>query len=213
MASYLSLDTDLSAFDPELGALDFLEEIPELVETFPNSSDRLENIVDFVRTDGGEVALHGLQAPLQQANPPARAVNPTRPARQRVRSKEVNRRNQRDYRAKKKVSSAVNPPKLTHRLQYSTTVCSSCLLCLTAGFHLLVCGMQTELQRLQAELAEMQRAMQRMQSEGKHAPLNQLVLAQRAYAQASHMRPVPHLPWQVSSALCSQQLSLHAIQM
>lgn len=69
--------------------------------------------------------------------------------------------------------------------------------------------MQTELQRLQAELAEMQRAMQRMQSEGQHAPGNQLVLAQRAYAQASHMRSVPHLPWQVSS----QQLSLQGIYM
>ena len=135
MASYLSLDTDLGAFDSELGALDFLQEVPELVEAFPSTSDRLEDIVDFVRTDGIQVALHGLQALQQQANQPARAVSPTRPARQRVRSKEVNRRNQRDYRAKKKVSWALTKlvrHKLTHRrktvvhiLQQVPVVCQS----------------------------------------------------------------------------------------
>jgi len=109
LESLLDLDADHWPLDPKPGAHAYLDEVSRCFQPFPSTFDHMDDFTDFIaHTDGAAVTPQGSQSLQQQQASQAElalklAVKPARPARQRVRSKEVNRRNQRSYREKKKV--------------------------------------------------------------------------------------------------------------
>ncbi len=116
LESLLDLDTDHWPLDPEPGAHAYLDEVLRCLQPVPNTSNHMGDFAQFVAHAGvAAVTPQGSQSPQQQQASQAElalelAVKPARPARQRVRSKEVNRRNQRSYREKKKVRCDVGVP-------------------------------------------------------------------------------------------------------
>lgn len=194
LESLLDLDAEHWPLDPKPGAHAYLDEESRRSQPVPSTSDHTDDFADFLAHAGFAAVTpqgsHCSQQPQQQTSPAELAlelaVKPARPSRQRVRSKEVNRRNQRSYREKKKVRCDVGATLLCILHVGSSEV----LLRLRSS----LCVLQTELQRLQAELDEMRQAIQHIQSDKQHL---MLTLAQKANAQAWGLTQVPHLPWQV----------------
>ncbi|DBB18205.1 TPA: hypothetical protein ACH3X3_003175 [Trebouxia sp. C0006] len=102
----LELDAEHWPLDPKAGAQAYLNEASRRPQSVPSTSDHTDDFADFLAHAGlAAVTPQGTQQCTQQQSSQAEldlelAVKPARPP--RIRSKEVNRRNQRSYREKKK---------------------------------------------------------------------------------------------------------------
>ena len=112
LESLLELDAEHWPLDPKPGAHVYLNEASIRLQPVPSTSDQMDDFADFLAHAGlAAVTPQGSQSSQQQQQQQTSqaelalelAVKPARPPRQRIRSKEVNRRNQRTYRGKKKV--------------------------------------------------------------------------------------------------------------
>ena len=102
----LELDAEHWPLDPKQGAHAYLNEASRRLQPVPSTSDHTDDFADFLAHAGlAAVTPKGSQSTQQQSSQAELdvelAVKPARPP--RIRSKEVNRRNQRSYREKKKV--------------------------------------------------------------------------------------------------------------
>ena len=110
----LELDAEHWPLDPKAGAQAYLNEASRRPQSVPSTSDHTDDFADFLAHAGlAAVTPQGTQQCTQQQSSQAEldlelAVKPARPP--RIRSKEVNRRNQRSYREKKKVRCDTGVP-------------------------------------------------------------------------------------------------------
>ncbi|KAL0026817.1 hypothetical protein WJX77_003425 [Trebouxia sp. C0004] len=109
LESLLDLDVDQWPLFPKPGAHAYWDEVSRRPQPVPSTSDHMEDFADFIARPGiAAVTPQGSQSPQEQQQTTQAestlelAVKPARPLHQRVRSREVNRRNQRSYREKKK---------------------------------------------------------------------------------------------------------------
>jgi hypothetical protein len=109
--SLLELDAEHWLLDPKPGVHAYLNEASRRLQPESSTSDHMDDFADFLAHAG--LTPQGSQSAQQQQQASQAelaldlAVKPARPPRQRIRSKEVNRRNQRSYREKRKVGCSV----------------------------------------------------------------------------------------------------------